>query len=453
MSDKGRQQTYRSSRTSKLRGTIFVPGDKSISHRALILGSLGIGQTTISGLLESDDIRATIRALRTLGIDITKTHDKQWILHGVGTGGLRESNSVLDLGNSGTGVRLLIGLVSSHPMRTFFTGDCSLSARPMGRIIEPLERMGAQFISRYDGCLPLVVMGCDDPIPITYRLLVPSAQVKSAIMMAGLSVPGITTVSESVATRDHTERLYRHFGIPITIQSSKENNKSSDQTTFISIVGRSGFMGQDVRIPGDISSAAFVIVGSLICPETDVVIRDVGMNPGRIGLLETLAEMGADLDFKNHRDLCGEPIADIHVSSSTLKGVYVGPERAPRMIDEYPILGIAAAYAEGVTTLTGLSELRVKESDRLSSLARGLKACGVQVVESNDSLTIYGKGGSVLGNGLIKVGMDHRIAMSFLVLGMRSHKPVLVDDVSMIETSFPGFIGLMNDLGACIDRR
>ena len=448
-SDSRRQDRYRSSKTGPLSGRILVPGDKSISHRALLLGSLGIGQTTISGLLESEDVRATIRALRTLGIDITKTHDEKWILHGVGTGGLREPDSVLDLGNSGTGVRLLIGLVSSHPMVAFFTGDSSLTRRPMTRIIEPLEFMGAQFISRCHGRLPLVVMGCDHPLPITYRLTVPSAQVKSAIMLAGLSVPGITTVIESVATRDHTERLYHHFGIPITVES--DSQKSKDHTTTISIVGQSEFMGQTLRIPGDISSASFVIVGSLICPGSNVVIRDVGMNPGRIGLLETLSEMGAELRYHNHRDLCGEPIADIHVLSSDLQGIYVGPERSSRMIDEYPILAIAGACAEGVTTLNGLSELRFKESDRLSSLALGLMSCGVEVIETDDSLTIYGTGKTVLGGSMIRVGMDHRIAMSFLVLGMVSQQPIMVDDVSTIETSFPNFIALMNDLGACID--
>ena len=435
-----------SSPAGPLRGRIRVPGDKSISHRALMIGALGVGRTTIRGLLEAEDVRRTAAALRALGVDISGGGDGVWHVDGVGVGGLAEPDRVLDLGNSGTAARLLMGLVASHPVTVLFTGDESLCRRPMGRVAAPLERMGARLTAR-SGCrFPLALVGAAAPAPITYRLPVPSAQVKSAILLAGLNAPGETTVIEPAPTRDHTERMLRHFGADIRVQPAKGGDGAE---TAITLAGYPELAGRDVTVPGDVSSAAFAVVAALVTPDSQVTIEGVGANPLRLGLFDTLSEMGADIEFTNRRDDAGEPVADITVRASRLRGVEVPPERAPRMIDEYPVLAVAAAFAEGTTTMRGVGELRVKESDRLEAIARGLAACGAGVEGDGDSLTVRGCAARP-GGGAIAAAMDHRIAMAFLVLGIAAKAPVRVDDGTVIDTSFPGFGDLMNGLGARI---
>ena len=440
-------RSLRSRASGALAGTVRVPGDKSISHRALMLGALAVGETEIDGLLEGDDVRHTAAAMEALGAAVVRGSGQgdPWRVRGVGIGGLVEPARVLDMGNSGTAARLLIGVVACHPITAFFTGDASLNKRPMARVTAPLERMGATFVGRQGGRLPLAVIGTDHPIPIEYRLPVASAQVKSAILLAGLNTPGVTTVIETHPTRDHSELMLRHFGATI------ETETLADGALAVSVTGQPELVGRRVRVPADPSSAAFPAVAALLRPGSNVTLTAVGMNPRRTGLYETLREMGADLEFINARTEAGEPVADLRIRGSALRGVDVPPERAPSMIDEYPVLAVAAACAEGTTRMFGLAELRVKESDRLAMVADGLTACGVKVEAGADSLFVHGTGRPPQGGGLIATAMDHRIAMSFLVLGTASVEPVTVDDGSFIDTSFPGFVSLMNGLGTNIE--
>ena len=429
---------------TSLSGSARVPGDKSISHRALMFGALAVGESTVHGLLEGEDVLRTADAMRALGAKIVRDDDGVWHLWGRGVGGLVEPAEVLDMGNSGTGVRLLMGLVSSYPFATFFTGDASLRSRPMRRVTNPLSQMGAQFHTRADGRLPACVIGSATPNPIEYTTPVASAQVKSAILLAGLNTPGITTVIEKEATRDHTELMLTGFGATITTEILPEGGRR------ISLHGQPELVGRTVVVPADPSSAAFPIVAALLVPNSCIRLPGVGMNPLRTGLFTTLREMGADLTLENERIEAGEHVADIVVRTSSLRGIDVPPERAPSMIDEYPILAIAAACASGTTRMLGVGELRVKESDRLGAMARGLTACGVKIEEDQDTLIVHGLGTPPQGGVTIAANLDHRIAMSFLVLGMVSAHPMTIDDASSIDTSFPGFHDLMNNLGAKI---
>ena len=425
-----------------LSGRIAVPGDKSVSHRALIFGALAVGTTRIAGLLEGEDVLNTARALRRLGVPI-ECVGATWAVHGVGIGGLAEPDGMLNLGNSGTGARLLMGVVATHRFTSFFTGDESLCRRPMARVTEPLSRMGARFVGRDGSRLPLAVIGARDALPIEYRLPVPSAQVKSAVLLAGLNAPGETSVIEPEPTRDHTENLLRHFGAQVSVGDGNDGRR-------IAVTGRPELVASDLTVPGDPSSAAFPLVAALLVPGSALTVTGVGLNPLRTGLFETLIEMGADIRYENRRTEGGEPIADLVVRASSLKGVTVPAGRAPRMIDEYPILGVAAAFAKGRTAMHGLKELRVKESDRLAAMATGLAACGVKVAVEGDSLIVDGTGAPPAGGGAIAARLDHRIAMSFLVMGMAAKAATRIDDGTTIETSFPGFAALMNGVGADI---
>ena len=435
----------RSSSTGALAGTIRVPGDKSISHRSLMLGAVAVGETVIHGLLEGEDVLNTAAAMRLLGAQAERGGDGVWRVRGVGLGGLGEPAQVLDMGNSGTAARLLMGLVASHPITCVFTGDASLNKRPMARVTGPLEQMGARFVGRSGGRLPLAVVGSDRTVPITYRLPVASAQVKSAIILCGLNTAGVTTVIEAEPTRDHTELMLRHFGATVTTE------RMEDGALAVSVVGQPELTGREIVVPADPSSAAFPAVAALLRPGSELLLPGVGMNPRRTGLYDTLVEMGANIAFENRRDEAGEPVADLRVKHGPLKGIVVPADRAPSMIDEYPILAAAAACAEGTTVMLGLKELRVKESDRLAMVADGLTKCGVKVeVGADDSLTVYGTGKPPQGGATVATAMDHRIAMSFLVLGMATAEPVQVDDGAFIDTSFPGFVALMNGVGAKI---
>ena len=427
-----------------LSGATVLPGDKSISHRSLLLGALAVGETAVHGLLEGEDVLNTVKAIRKLGAQAKRNEAGVWHIHGVGIGGLREPGSVIDFGNSGTGARLLLGVLAGHPITAFITGDASLCSRPMSRVTDPLSGFGARFVTREGGRLPIAVTGATDPIPITYRLQVASAQVKSAVLLAGLNAPGYTTVIEPEPTRDHTELMLRHFGAELEI------SEGDDGASHIRLTGHPELSGRQVVVPGDPSSAAFPAVAAAILPGSDVTLTGVGMNPRRTGLFETLIEMGADIDRRNECIEAGEPVADLRIRGGRLRGVEVPPERAPRMIDEYPILAVAAAIAKGDTVMRGVKELRVKESDRLTAVAQGLSACGVSVEEGDDYLIVHGKGCQAPGGGAVATDLDHRIAMSFLVLGAASEKPVRVDDAGPIDTSFPGFVDLMNRLGANI---
>ena len=429
--------------TKGLKGRIRVPGDKSISHRSLMLGALALGETEIHGLLEGEDVLRTAEAMRLLGGEAECGQDGVWRARGRGIGGLREAAEVLDLGNAGTGTRLLMGLVAAYPMTTFFTGDASLRSRPMARVSDPLKLMGAQVVSRSGGRPPLAVIGTKDPLPITYKLPVASAQVKSAILLAGLNTAGVTTVIEPEPTRDHTELMLKGFGAQLVVEQTKEGRA-------VSLTGQPEITGRKIVVPGDPSSAAFPIAAALVVPGSELTIENVGLNPHRIGLIETLLEMGADITIENARVEAGEKVGDLRVKHGILRGVTVPPERAPSMIDEYPILSVIAAYAEGETRMLGLGELRVKESDRLGAMARGLKACGVDVSEGPDWLSVKGNGKPPAGGAKIDVNLDHRPAMSFLILGMAAKQPVAIDDGAPIDTSFPAFVELMNGIGAGI---
>lgn len=425
-----------------LSGTISVPGDKSISHRALIFGALAVGETRITGLLEGEDVLATAETMRRLGAEVSRDSGGTWRVHGVGVGGLREPDRALDFGNSGTGARLIMGLVAGHPITATFTGDASLSRRPMGRVITPLTEMGAVFHAREGGRMPLTLTGARRVLPITYPSPVASAQVKSAILLAGLNAPGRTTVIEATPTRDHTERMLRAFGAEVIIEQGPKG------LLAIHLTGEPELRPCTVAVPGDPSSAAFPVVAALLTPDSEITVKGITLNPHRAGLYTTLMEMGGDIEVMNQREEGGEPVADLRVRSSRLKGIEVPPARAASMIDEYPVLAVAAAFAEGETRMLGIHELRVKESDRIAATASGLRANGVKVHESDDGMVVEGRSGEVGGGGHVVTHMDHRIAMSFLVMGLAAQKPVTVDDARMIATSFPDFTGLMRGLGA-----
>jgi 3-phosphoshikimate 1-carboxyvinyltransferase len=430
-----------------LAGRIRVPGDKSISHRALILGALAVGETVVEGLLEGEDVLNTATVLRALGADIARDAAGVWRVHGFGVGGFAEPAQVLDHGNSGTGVRLMMGAVSTTPITATFTGDASLCRRPMRRILDPLALFGAQAVAREGGRLPITLTGARDALPVTYRLPVASAQVKSAVLLAGLNAPGHTTVLEAEATRDHTERMLTHFGATV------RREQAEGGLTAITIAGQPELKAAKVHVPADPSSAAFPLVAALLVPGSTLRIDAVMLNPTRTGLITVLKRMGADIAIENERSESGESIGDLLVKAGALKGVDVEPEIAPSMIDEYPILAVAAAFAEGRTRMTGLGELRVKESDRLAAVADGLKACGVKIELGSDWLAVEGRGASGMpGGGKIETHMDHRIAMAFLVAGLAAKAPVTVDDTTFVATSFPDFIPLMQKLGAHFSR-
>jgi len=417
-----------------LRGSITVPGDKSMSHRALMLGALAVGKTRISGLLEGHDVFATAAAIRAMGATITRAASGDWSIHGVGVGGLLQPTSALDMGNSGTSTRLLMGLVASHPITATFIGDASLSGRPMNRVIAPLSAMGADITASPGGRLPLMVRGLCPAVPLSYTLPVASAQVKSAVLLAGLNTPGITEVIEPVPTRDHSERMLAGFGADLTVETTPGGIR------HIRLMGEAELRPQDITVPGDPSSAAFFIVAALIVPGSDVTITNVGINPTRAGLIGVLQAMGGNITLVDQREVGGEPVADLHVRYSDLNGLEVDPAIAPSMIDEFPILFIAAAMAQGRTVTCGLDELRVKECDRLSVMAAGLTAIGARVTETPDGLIIDGTGGEPLGGGVTINGhLDHRICMSFAVAGLVSKAPVLIDDMTPVGTSFPTF--------------
>ncbi len=425
-----------------LQGRVRVPGDKSISHRALILGALTVGETIIGGLLEGEDVLHTADAMRALGACVERTGEHGWRVHGVGVGGFAQPAGTLDFGNSGTGCRLVIGAVAGAPVTATFDGDESLRRRPMRRVLDPLEKMGARVVQVTDaGRLPLTVHGAADPIPIIYEPPVPSAQLKSAVLLAGLAAPGETTVIESEATRDHTERLLKHFGAKV---SSKPHG---DHGRRIVLQGQPELDPANVLVPADPSSAAFPLVAALIVPGSELILESVMTNPLRTGLLTTLREMGARIEVLEKRDDGGEEVADLRVCTSALKGVDIPPERAPSMIDEYPILAVAASFAEGITRMRGLKELRVKESDRLAATADMLRANGVAVETEGDDLIVQGKGRPA-GGGEVKTHMDHRIAMAALVMGFGADSPVRIDDSTFIVTSFPGFVDLIRSIGA-----
>jgi 3-phosphoshikimate 1-carboxyvinyltransferase len=429
-----------------LSGKVRVPGDKSISHRALILGALAVGETRISGLLEGEDVLNTAKAMRALGAKVERSGDFAWVVRGVGVAGFAQPQAPLDFGNSGTGCRLVMGAVAGCPITAVFDGDASLRGRPMRRILDPLELMGAKVVDKpgasgEGGRLPLTLNGAHDPLPILYRTPVASAQIKSAVLLAGLAAPGMTTVIETEASRDHTELMLKHFGAQIVSTAEGAHGRR------IVLTGQPELQGAEVVVPADPSSAAFPIVAALIVEGSDIVLTDVMTNPLRTGLFTTLREMGASIEESHVRGDAGEPMAQFRVRASKLRGIEVPPERAPSMIDEYLVLAVAASFAEGTTIMRGLQELRVKESDRLEATAAMLRVNGVKVEISGNDLIVEGKG-HVDGDGLVATHMDHRIAMSALVMGLASDKPVKVDDTAFIATSFPDFIPMMRSLGA-----
>ena len=426
-----------------LAGRIAAPGDKSISHRALMFGALAIGETRISGLLTGEDVLRTAAAMRALGAEVTRDSDGTWRVAGRGIGGLTEPADVLDMGNSGTAARLLCGILASHPVFSVMTGDASLRGRPMRRVIDPLSATGATFWAREGGRLPLAIQGARDAMALDYRVPVPSAQVKSAILLAGLNAPGITRVEEPEATRDHTENMLRHFGATVSVQVNGSGR-------IVELHGQPELRSADVAVPGDPSSAAFPLVAALLVPGSKVTIPAVGLNPLRTGLFLSLEEMGASVTVRNRRIEGGEPVGDLDIAGGALTAIDVPAERAPSMIDEYPILAVAAACAAGTTRMRGLKELRVKESDRLAATAALLTANGVRVEIEGDDMIVHGTGQPPAGGGTVATHMDHRIAMSALVLGIVAAAPVTVDDAGFIDTSFPDFIGLMNAIGAAI---
>jgi 3-phosphoshikimate 1-carboxyvinyltransferase len=425
-----------------LTGKARVPGDKSISHRALILGALSVGETRISGLLEGEDVLNTAKSMRAMGANVERTGDFAWLVRGVGVAGFAQPAAALDFGNSGTGCRLVMGAVAGCPITAVFDGDASLRTRPMRRVLDPLELMGAKVgASESGGRLPLTLHGAHDPAPILYRTPVASAQIKSAVLLAGLAAPGVTTVIEQEASRDHTELMLKHFGAEITSEPEGRHGRR------IALTGQPELHGADVVVPADPSSAAFPIVAALIVEGSDIVLPDVMTNPLRTGLFTTLRDMGASIEETELRGDAGEPMAQLRVRASKLRGVEVPPERAPSMIDEYLVLAVAASFAEGTTIMRGLQELRVKESDRLEATAAMLRVNGVKVEISGDDLIVEGRG-HVPGGGLVATHMDHRIAMSALVMGLAADQPVRIDDTAFIATSFPDFIPMMRSLGA-----
>ena len=436
------KNTSTSSLSNGLRGEISAPGDKSISHRCVILSSIAIGESRIEGLLGSTDVICTIEAMKSLGANISLNSNK-CIINGIGIGSLIEPKKPLDFGNSGTAARLIMGLVSTHPIKSVFVGDASLSKRPMGRVIDPLTEFGTEFELTSSEFFPIVVNGAKLPIPISYETSVPSAQVKSAVLLAGLNTPGITSVIEKQKTRDHTERLLEIYGYQIDIIEEKQKTK-------ISITGQESLTSVNIVVPGDPSSAAYPVVAGLICKNSNVTVKNVLMNPTRDGIYKSLEEMGAKIDFTNKKFQAGEDVHDILVESSHLKAIDVPASRAPSMIDDYPVLAVAASIAEGTSIFRGLSELKVKESNRLSGIKHFLEVNGVNVAIKNDDLIIEGNPKGIKGGGIINTNLDHRIAMSSLILGLISDSSVSIDDTKTIDTSFPGFINLMRALGAKI---
>jgi 3-phosphoshikimate 1-carboxyvinyltransferase len=430
-------------RSGPLRGRVRVPGDKSISHRALILGALAVGETRISGLLEGEDVLNTGKAVRALGADVERTGVGGWRVHGVGVAGFAEPLGPLDFGNSGTGCRLMLGAVAGCPIAASFDGDASLRKRPMRRVLEPLERMGARTLVADDGRLPLRLAGARDPIPIIYEPPVASAQLKSAVLLGGLAAPGETVVLEAEATRDHTEKMLTHFGADVRVEPHGAHGRR------ITLAGQPELVPRPIVVPADPSSAAFPLVAAAVTPGSDLILAGVMLNPLRCGLIDTLIDMGAAIERLDSRLEGGEDVADLRVRGSTLRGVEVPAARAPAMIDEYPILAVAASFAEGTTVMRGLKELRVKESDRLLGTADMLRVNGVTVEVDGDDLIVEG-GGCAQGGGLVATHMDHRLAMSALVMGLASAQPVKIDDGGFIATSFPDFIALMRGLGADI---
>ncbi|PRD36262.1 UNVERIFIED_CONTAM: aroA [Trichonephila clavipes] len=447
MSGHGDAQPMTARKSGPLSGTAAVPGDKSISHRALIFGAMAVGETKITGLLEGQDVLDTAKAMRAFGAEVTQHGPGAWSVHGVGVGGFREPADVIDCGNSGTGVRLIMGCMATTDMTATFTGDASLRKRPMGRVTDPLALFGARAYGRQGGRLPMTIVGAANPVPVRYALPVASAQVKSAVLLAGLNAPGETVVIEKEPTRDHSERMLLGFGADLHVEKGAEGH-------IITLKGQPELRPQTVAVPRDPSSAAFPVCAALIVEGSDILVPGVSQNLTRNGLYITLVEMGAEIEFQNPREEGGEPVADLRVRfSGNMKGIEVPPERAPSMIDEYPILSVVAAFASGKTVMRGVKELRVKESDRIDAMARGLEACGVTIEEDEDTLIVQGMGaGGVPGGATAATHLDHRIAMSFLVCGMAAQKPVSVDDASPIVTSFPIFEGLMTGLGATLTR-
>ena len=427
-------------RSGPLKGEAAIPGDKSISHRALILGALAVGETRITGLLEGEDVIDTAKAMRAFGATVTRTGEGDWTVHGVGVGGFATPEGVIDCGNSGTGVRLIMGAMATTPITATFTGDPSLSRRPMGRVTDPLQLFGCEVTAREGGLLPVTIKGAADAVPVRYRTPVASAQVKSAVLLAGLNAPGQTVVIEAEATRDHTERMLTGFGAEITTEIT-------DEGRVITLTGRPELCAQRIAVPRDPSSAAFPVAAALLVPGSQIRVAGVSRNPTRDGLLVTLLEMGADITLENEREEGGEPVVDMVVRHSKLKGVNVPPARAASMIDEFPILSVLACFAEGTTVMNGVAELRVKESDRIDAMAVGLRANGAQVEDTRDTMVVHG-GGGLKGGATVLTHLDHRIAMSFLIAGLVAEEPITVDDGAPIMTSFPDFMPLMQRLGA-----
>ena len=448
MSGHGDPIPMMSSACGALSGTAEVPGDKSISHRSLILGAMCVGETTIEGLLEGQDVLDTARAMRAFGAEVTDHGGGSWSVQGVGVGGFAEPDGVIECGNSGTGVRLIMGAMATSPIVATFSGDASLNGRPMARVTDPLSAFGCRSVGRSGGRLPMTLVGATDAVPVRYVVPVPSAQVKSAVLLAGLNAPGKTVVIEAEATRDHTERMLAGFGAEITVEDTDEGRE-------ITLTGQPELQAQHIAVPRDPSSAAFPVCAALIVPGSDVLVPGIGLNPTRAGLFTTLREMGADLTYENEREEGGEPVADLRARfSPDLKGIEVPPARAASMIDEYPVLSVVASYAQGQTVMRGVKELRVKESDRIDAMAVGLRANGIEIDEGPDWWTVTGLGhGNVPGGATCASHLDHRIAMSFLILGMAAQKPVSVDDGGPIATSFPIFEPLMQKLGAQVMRK
>ncbi len=445
MHGSGPAKPLKSRKSRGLTGVAAVPGDKSISHRALILGALAVGETTITGLLEAEDVLNTAQAMRAFGAKVTRDGPGAWRIWGRGVGGWSEPDNVLDFGNSGTGSRLVMGAMATTPIMAVFTGDDSLRGRPMARVLDPLTLFGASYLARARGLMPVTLTGAKQPIAVEHHVAVASAQVKSAMLLAALGAPGRSRISQDALTRDHTEKMLAAFGAKVDVETLARGEA-------IHVVGEAELTPCVIDVPRDPSSAAFALVAGLIVPGSDLRIPAVLLNPRRTGLIETLREMGGYIAVENERESGGERIGDLVVRSSQLRGVEVPPERAPAMIDEYPILSVAAAFAEGKTVMRGLEELRVKESDRLAAIAAGLKANGLAIAETHDTLTVEGRGlDGVAGGARVATHLDHRIAMSFLVMGLASKNPVSVDDTAMIATSFPEFEKLMRDLGAHLE--
>jgi len=447
MSAHGTPIPMTSRRAQPLKGVAEVPGDKSISHRSLILGAMAVGETKISGLLEGEDVLDTAKAMRAFGAEVINHGGGEWSVFGVGVGGFAEPDNVIDCGNSGTGVRLIMGVMATSPISVTFTGDASLNKRPMARVTDPLALFGTKAVGRSGGRLPMTLVGAAEPTPVRYVVPVPSAQVKSAVLLAGLNAPGKTVVVEKEATRDHSERMLAGFGAEITVEDT-------DEGRVITLTGQPELKPQVIAVPRDPSSAAFPVCAALVTPGSDILVPGIGLNPTRAGLFATLRDMGADLTYENEREEGGEPVADLRARfSPNMKGIEVPPERAASMIDEYPVLSVVASFATGTTMMAGVKELRVKESDRIDAMARGLRANGVTVEEGEDWWSVEGLGpDGVQGGATCESFLDHRIAMSFMVMGMGAQKPVSVDDGTPIATSFPIFERLMGDLGAQIVR-